>query len=431
MFLKSNPQEENQKSKVWMLKESNLLFPAAMWFSSRLLIWITMLGIAPLLQAPPGGTEATFDLEVFYAWDSRHYQDIVMTGYEYIDDGKGHNLAFFPLFPLIVRFFMNLGLSFELAGVLVNNLAFLGAVYCVYFWVKSYYGKREARWATAVLAWCPPSIFTGVIYTEGLYLFLSASAMRAFDKGRYSFTAFWGALATATRPTGLALIPALIIASWKQRKAPIAYIASFATATGVLLFSMYCAVKFGDPLAFIEAQKGWRPSLGFDWVGWWKMVIQITIGTTNWKHGGIKDPVQPLLFAIIATLGYLLWRLRKNLARAKVDYGFAALIFIWWLVAGDPLINILSVVGSAYLIWKLRKELSPVTAIYGLCGLALIFASGGTSSLSRIVYGIVSISIALGVFLSRHLRWGYLTMGFFVILLTTFSIRFAQNLWVG
>lgn len=419
--------KKNQKNS----KTNELLFPAAMWFSSRLLIWIVMLGVAPLLQAPSGGIAATFSLEVFDAWDSEHFQDIAKTGYEYINDGKGYNVAFFPLFPLIVKFLMNLGLSFELAGILVNNLAFLAAVYCVYFWVKSYCGNKEARWATAVLAWCPPSMFAGVIYTEGLYLFLSAAAMQAFDKSRYGLTAFLGALATATRPTGLALIPALIIASWKQRKPPIAYVAGLATGTGVLLFSLYCAVKFGEPLAFIEAQKGWRDSLGFDWQSWWKMLMQITIGSENWKHGGIKDPVQPLLFSIIVALGYLLWRFRKKLGAAKVDYSFAALILIWWLVAGDPLINTISVVGSAYLIWKLRNELSPVTATYGLCGLALILASGGTWSLSRIVYGIVSVSIALGVFLSRHPRWGYLTMGFFAILLTTFSIRFAQELWVG
>ncbi len=412
-------------------KTNELLFPAVMWFSSRFLIWIVMLGIAPLLEAPSGGVRATFDLQVFYAWDSKHYYDIATTGYEYINDGKGHNIAFFPLFPLIIRLLMNLGLPFEFAGFLVNNLAFLGAVYCVYFWVKSYCGDQQARWTTALLAWCPPSMFAGVIYTEGLYLFFSAAAMQAFDKSRYGLTAFLGALATATRPTGLALFPALIIASWKQRKPSIAYIAAFGTAMGVILFSLYCAITFNEPLAFIEAQKGWRDSLGFDWQSWWKMLVQITIGTTNWKNGGIKDPVQPLLISLIISLGYLLWRFRKQLGEAKVDYGFAALIFSWWLIAGDPLINTVSVIGSCYLIWKLRNELSPVTATYGLCGLALVLASGGTWSLSRIVYGIVPASMALGIFLSRRPRWGYLTMGFFAILLTTFSIRFAQDLWVG
>jgi len=423
--------QKKKKRKKKNSSTNELLFPAAMWLSSRLLIWILMLGVAPFLETPTVGSAATFGVGVFDGLDSIHYRNIATSGYEYINDTEMQNFAFFPLFPLAIRCLMNLGLSFEFAGILVSNLAFLGAAYCVYFWVKSHYSEKEARWATAVLTWCPLSIFSGVIYTEGLYLFLTAATMQAFDKSRFALTAFFGALATATNPIGLALTPALIIASWKQRKPRIAYIAAFSTATGVLLFSLYCALKFSEPLDFIEAQKGWFSSLGFDWQHWLKILIQITIGTDNWKSRAIKEPIQPSLFALIIVVSYLLCRFRKKLGKAKIDYGFAGLILIWWLVAGEPLINTLSVVGIAYLIWKLRKELSPVTATYGLCGLTLILASGDTWFLSRIVYGIVSVSVALGILLSRHPRWGYLTMGFFAILLATYSIRFAQNLLVG
>ena len=67
----------------------------------------------------------------------------------------------------------------------------------------------------------------------------------------------------------------------------------------------------------------------------------------------------------------------------------------------------------------------------GFCSLGLIFISGGTWSLSRIVYGVVSFSVALGVLLSRHPRWGYATIIFFGILMVTISLRFSQGLWVG
>ncbi len=424
--------QKRRKKKRKNSSTNELLFPAVMWLSSRLLIWIFMLGIAPLLQTTATGTGANFGLGVFDGVDSIHYRNIATTGYEYINDAEMHNkVAFFPLFPLTIKFLMKLGLSFDLAGILVSNLAFLGAVYCVYFWVKSYYGDKEARWATAVLSWCPLSIFSSVIYPEGLYLFLTAATMQAFDKNRYALTAFFGALATATNPIGLALTPALIIASWKQRKNSISYLAALATAIGVISYSLYCAFKLSQPLDLIEAQKTWFNSVGFDWEYWLKTAIQITIGTANWESRAITEPIQPLLFTLVVILSYLLLRYRKKLEKAKFDYGFAALILIWWLVAGEPLINTLSVVGSAYLIWKLRKELSPVTATYGLCGLGLILAFGDSWFLSRIVYGIVSVSIALGILLSRHPRWGYLTMGLFAISLATYSIKFAQNLLVG
>ncbi len=416
------------KKEIW---KNDLLFPIAIWLTSRIVIWSAMLLLAPLLGAPPGGKAATFGLEVFDAWDSVHYNSIVTFGYEYLNDGKGHNIAFFPLFPLIVRGVMKLGMPFELAGVLVNNIAFIAALYCVYFWVKDFYGIEGARWSTAVLAWCPPSLFTAVIYTEGLYLFLSTAALRTFDQELYSWTALCGAMATATRPTGLALIPAFIIAAWKEKRSPIAYLAGLATSLGILLFSLFCALDFGDPLAFIHAQKGWRSTLGFDWLGWWKMLMQITVGTTNWKHGWIKDPLHPLLYVIIVTLGCFLWAYRKRLSSRKVDYSFGALLLLLWILAGDPLINTISVLGGAYLLWRLRKQLTTVAVMYGFCGLGLIFASGGTWSLSRIAYGVVPFSIALGILLSRYPRWGYLTLCFFAIVLASFSVRFAQELWVG
>ncbi len=409
----------------------DVFFPAGIWLASRLLIWIAMLLIAPNLPQPSSGIVPEFGWGVFDVWDSGWYRQIATTGYTYANDGGQHNIAFFPGFPLLIRGLMGVGLPFEIAGTMVNNLAFLLALYLVYGWVKTFHSVAAARWATAVLAWCPASLFAGVIYTEGLYLCLSTAALRAFDRQHYGWTAIWGACATATRPTGMALVPAFLLTAWFQRRPAIAYLSGLATASGILLFSGYCAVAFGDPLAFVRVQQGWRSAVGFDWQGWWKMLMQITIGTHNWQQGGIHDPFPPIAVAAILALAYWLWRSRHQLAARWVDVGLAVLALLWWIVAGDPLLNTVAVFGSLYLIWKLRTKLPLIATTYGFCGLALILASGGTMSLLRIVYGIVSPSLALGVVFSRYPRWGYMVMFFFAVLLALFSIRFAQHLWAG
>lgn len=413
------------------LLDNAFIYASIMWLLSRLVILIAMLVIAPALPTPSRGTTPIIGLDLFSAWDSLHYQAIATTGYEYANDDKGHNLAFFPLFPLIIRGLMTIGLPFNLAGLLVNNLAFLAALIVLYLWMEKAHGRSAARWVTAVLAWFPFSLYGTVVYTEGLYLLLSTAALKTFSEQQYGWSALWGALATATRPTGLALIPALLITSWKERKPLIAYIGSIATAGGLLLFSLYCALQFGDPLAFIHAQRGWRPSMGFYWQGWLKMLMQITVGTANWRAGWIKDPWHPLLFAIIAGSAYLLWRFRQQLGADRVRYGFCTLWLVLWLLAGDPLINVVVLFGGGYLLWQLRSQIPLVTLFYGFCGLGLILSSGGTWSIGRIAYGIVSLAIALGLLLSRYPRWGYPTLGFFVILLVAFAIRFAQHLWVA
>mgnify|MGYP001791013775 FL=1 len=252
-------------------------------------------------------------------------------------------------------------------------------------------------------------------------------------------------MATATRPTGVAIIPAFIIAAWRQGKPPVAYISGFASSTGLLLYSLYCQIQFHEPLAFIHAQKGWRSSIGFDGKAWGKMLMQIFTGNTNWEASGIGDFLHPFLLTLIMILGYLLWRFRCNLGSFKTNCGATVLIVLLWLIIGDPLINTVSIFGSLYLLWRLssrkkydsdvsktgKSRMTPVTVAYGFCGIGLILASGGTMSLGRIAYGIVPTSIALGIFLSHRPRLGYSMMFLFSIILICTSVRFAQGLWVG
>lgn len=422
------------------LWKNDFVFPLAMWLLSRVVIWITMLLVAPNLPSAPDGLSST-GWGIFDAWDSVHYRAIATTGYEFANDGKQHNLAFFPLFPFSIRVLMNLGLPFEVAGFLINNLAFLAGLYFLYLWLKSNSGIRIARWVTVVLSWYPASMFTGVVYTEGLYLFLSTAALRAFDQKQYGWTAVWGALATATRPTGMAMVPAFAIAAWQQRRSVVAYIAGLATATGVILFSLYCTFRFHDPLAFIAAQRGWRPSFGFDWQGWFHMTMKIILGSQNWQWGWVQptsglinDPWHPLLFTLFVGGGYCLYHFRKYL-NAKIIYGFYSSVLFLLLLAPEDfinrLLNVFMVVGGSYSLWHCRSKLTPVTLIYGFCGIGLLLASGGTISLSRLAYGIVPLSIAMGVMLSRYPRQGYFVLGLFITLLARLAVGFAQEQWVG
>lgn len=417
----------------------NIFFPVAMWLSSRLVIVVAILLIAPLVPAAPNSVAATFSWQAFSAWDSIWYHKIATFGYDYAHDGKEHSVAFFPLFPLVIRTVMNLGLPFEVAGILVNNLAFLAALIILYFWVEERHGKSAARWATAALAWCPYSLYGTVIYTEGLFLLCSTAALRAFDRKQHIWVAFWGALATATRVTGAMLIPAFLLAAWKERRSASAYLASLAAGSGLFLFSLYCLIKFGDALAFLHVQKAWRSSYGFAWQGWWKMLLQI-VGATN-LDGYIQDPWHPLLFGIIVCSGYLLWRFRLQLGFVKMPYGFCFLWILLWLLtrdplpgdpfSSDPLVKIALIFGGVCLLWFSRTQIPLVGVVYGFCSFGLIFNTGLTASVERYAYGIVSLSFAFGLLLARYPRWGYAVMVFFALPLVSLSVRFAQKLWVA
>jgi Gpi18-like mannosyltransferase len=382
--------EVRLKPHTWV---KGLMFVMAMWLLSRLVIIVVMELIGPLTSPLPldyytnpipfgyvPGSVPTRGWELFTHWDGAWYRKIATLGYDYAKHvrlNELHSIAFFPLFPLLIRGVMMLGIPVDVAGFLVNNLAFLGALLLVYRWIEERHHTNTARWVIAVLTWCPYSLYGTVVYTEGLFLLVTAAALRAFEKHQYAWAAFWGALATATRLNGAMIVPTFLILTWKQRRSVRAYVAAMSAGLGVLSFIIYCAIAFGDPLAFLHVQQGWRSAVGgFDWHSWLK-------------------------------------------------------IFVTGLTFDKEFIKFIMIFGGGLLLWHLRNRLSPVLIIYGFCSLGLLIASGSTMSVDRVAYGVVSLPIAFGVLLADYPRWGYAVIGYFAIVLANFALRFARWLWVA
>ncbi|ACB53474.1 conserved hypothetical protein [Crocosphaera subtropica ATCC 51142] len=414
------------------ISQNEWRFVLLMGLLSRGIIIITMIWIAPLLFNPSEGNVVNFGWEVFSAWDSPLYQQIATNSYDTSGSEPGANVAFFPLFPLLIRLGIFFGFSANIVGIVINNTAFFATLLVVYVWVKKTNGGLAARWVIALLAWCPLSIFGTVIYTEGLFLLLSSLALLTFESKKYTQTMVWGVLATATRITGLALIPTFFFIAWRKKLPFMAYIAALVSGGGTLLYSLYCWFHFNDPIAFITVQyTQWQRKQGIDWEGWGQMLAEITVGGENWAAGTLNDPWHPFLFLLIMVIAYGLWHYRLSVPKVYFDYSLCSLCLFLWLLSGDALLNTLSVLGGLVLLWCCRQRLSLVAYVYGLCALGLLLSSGGTISLNRLAYGIVSLSIALGITVSRSPRWGYCTLGFFGLLLVTFSLRFAQHQWVA
>jgi Gpi18-like mannosyltransferase len=359
------------------------IFVIAMWLLSRSVIAIGMQVIAPLVSKNPQfyGNPPPLDFvpgflpnsgwELFSHWDGKWYAQIATLGYGYADDGQYHSVAFYPLFPLLIRALMTLGLPVEVSGVLINSLAFLGALLLVYFWVEERYDTGVAKWTTAVFAWCPFSLFCTVMYTEGLFLLLTAAALRFFERGNYILAAICGALTTATRGPGVALVPAFLLTAWREKRPPLAYVAGFASAIGLLSFSLYCAIHFGDALAFVRVQ-------------------------TAWTHPSWLDLLAQLFTLRISAIS-----------------------------------RVVMIFGSVYLLFVFRKKLSTIVLTYGFFSLALLASSGALRSLNRYAYGTASVSIAIGLLLAAKPRWGYGLMGIFGVFLLYVSVKFASWQWVA
>jgi hypothetical protein len=89
------------------------------------------------------------------------------------------------------------------------------------------------------------------------------------------------------------------------------------------------------------------------------------------------------------------------------------------------------VFGGMYLLWKTRSQLPLILVIYGFLSLGLILSGGVALSPGRLVYGIISLSVAVGLTLSKYPYMGYPTLVFCSCLLSRIAIRFAQEVWAG
>jgi Gpi18-like mannosyltransferase len=232
------------------------------------------------------------------------------------------------------------------------------------------FGKLAARWTMVVMAFQPYALFTGVVYTESLFMMLTVAALILFDRGLYPYAAVCGALASATRFVGVMLLPGMLFAWILQRRPASAAIAAIVSSTGAFAYIVFLHVHFGDALAFIHAENAWKAN-----------------------SRAAQTITHPPKF--------------RSFLKA-VMLGGACVLFVWS-----------------------RKKFPTIFIAYAVAALLLILCSGQYFSADRYVYGIIVFSMALGLLFSHHRKWGYAAVFASVLVLCFFSASFAVGLFVG
>ncbi len=207
-------------------------------------------------------------LDVFGSrWDTGFYLSIADEGYFY----RGVDLpsvAFFPLLPLLIRAMTSLTGDSLTAGLLVTNLALLGATILFYRLVDMRWGSKVAGQAVWYLLIFPTAFFGSTIYTESLFLLTAVGALYFARKGYWESAMLFGIAASATRLIGLIVAPMLLLEWWMQRQAAAqdedekgpsykSLLAPVLSPLGTVAYLVYLQVAFGDPLAFMRGSEVW------------------------------------------------------------------------------------------------------------------------------------------------------------------------------
>ena len=138
----------------------------------------------------------------FSTWDAQHYLYLSENGYH---AGQLSD-AFFPLFPLLIHLATPLFHSSLIAALVVSNVASLAGLYVLFKLVAELYGRAVARGTLLLYLAFPTAFFFSLIYTESLFLLLTASFFYLLFTRRFAGAALPAALLPLARPEGALII---------------------------------------------------------------------------------------------------------------------------------------------------------------------------------------------------------------------------------
>lgn len=318
--------------------------------------------------------------QYFDGWlqfDAVEYLRIAEHGYSYTP-GVRSSVVWFPLFPLATRAVHVVAGDWLLAGVAVSFLAGLAAAVAYWRWLEGA-GVEAAARRTALFAFLlyPYAWYVyGVPHSDGLFVALVIGACLLVEADRPVVAGLVGALATATRPNGLAVIPALVVLSM-QRDGVISFAAStragavrrrlddwqvplrfdrgkvrartFApllSVAGVGAYMGYLGSRFDDPVAFVTNSRTYHES------PWPILKLPFFVA---WRE--LEDPTFPLTLTGQALFALLVLASIPSVGR-RFGWGYGVLVA---LLVAMPLASVADFMGTGrYLIAAF-----PVAALWG------------------------------------------------------------------
>lgn len=231
----------------------------------------------------PGGQAFFSGWTQFDGWEYLHIAD---DGYWY-RPGARAPVVFFPLYPLAIRAVRPLTGNLVMAGVVVAAVAGLAATLLFWRWCTDRGLAPAARATALAVALLYPYgwYLYGAVYSDALFLALVLGAFLLVSKERYVLGGLVGALATAARPTGLALVPGLLLlalesggalavppaatglvarfrlpVAWDRSRFRAALLAPLLSLLGVAAYATYLGVRFGRPFVFATDQSQYQGS---------------------------------------------------------------------------------------------------------------------------------------------------------------------------
>lgn len=337
--------------------------PLAIFVATRLgqLVFLAWL-------RPPGGASIRTRL---LSWDSGWFLNVAQNGYPhgFSYSGStvtGNGLAFFPVYPTLIRAGHRLGLGYGTSALTISWLAAAVAAVLLAalgrelaaagrFGIVDH--PRRVGYALVVLVCAQPmSVTLSMGYTEALFVALVAGALLAAHRHTWLTAGVLGVAAGLTRPTGAALAVALGFAALARvldrnasvRERMTAGAAGAVALASVPAYILWVGARVGHWNAWFTIQTaGWGTTFDYGRSSW-DFVSTTLRGGDGWIAMSV---VFILIAAVIAMLV------------AVVRPG-------WWPLTIYGIISFVLVVGQAGFYHSKPRLLVPVLLLFVPAALA-------------------------------------------------------------
>lgn len=308
-------------------------------------------------------------------WDGGHYIAIAESGYK-----EKLQFAFFPLYPLTIRFTNQFIQNYTFSAVLISVVSTLLAINLFHRLICLDFGRKLADSSMLWLLFFPASFYFLTAYSEGLFFLLAVATFYLVRRGNLMLATTLAALSSATRLQGIALVLAFLVEVYSiygiNRKNWYVWCAPL----GLVVFGWYLWTQTQDPFYFLTAQ-------------------------TNWQRS-------------ITAPGLSFWQSLKNLSQP-------------YFITGNfnIFLDLLFAIFGLGMILRSFRFLPPSYAVYGFFSLLLPMLTPTLSSLPRFLLPIFPIFILIALIKNQYVIFAYQLIS--VALLSAFAILFINGYWVS
>jgi hypothetical protein len=318
-------------------------------------------------------------LDVLSSWDGIWYLRIVRLGYpRHVQENVTYNVAdaraaFFPTYPMLVRGVDKVLPGGDTSAALFTNFV-LGAIaiFVLGLIARHLYDEQVAAKAMVLGALFPGSFVLSFAYSEALLLVFAMACLWFLMQKQWLAAGVMAALATATRPNGLALVLACAVASliairsdraWRSLSAPLL------SPIGFVAFQLWLGRHTDEAGVWFRVQReAWGEGASYGLTALRK--------TYNAFASPLTSPTNIITAASVVGLAlmvYFAWRKRLPLPVVAYCVGVVALMLLPSTVTARPRFLYTAFplfISSAAFLHSVRRDWWPY--VVGACSAGLV-----------------------------------------------------------